>query len=53
MDTWMNVAEQEIAPYNAPVEQTGLQEDIQSFWAHLSEERTKKGIQPIQDPPKE
>lgn len=53
MENWMNIAEQNIAPYNVPLDQVGLAEDIQAFWAHLSEERTKKGIQPIQDPPKD
>jgi hypothetical protein len=52
MDTWMNIAEQEVVPYNAPLEQTGLPEDIRHFWVQLSEERTKKGIQPIHDMPK-
>ena len=51
MDTWMNIATQEIEPYSVPLEQTGLQEDIQAFWTHLSEERAKKGIVPIQDSP--
>ena len=53
MDTWMDLAEQQIMPYNVPVEQVGLLDDIRGFWTHLSEERTKKGIQPIQDPPKD
>ena len=48
MDTWMNIAEQDVPPYNTPFEQTGLKEDIEKFWAHLSEERTKKGITPMQ-----
>lgn len=47
MDTWMSIAEQEIAPYDIEVEKMGLQEDITAFWQHLSEERAKKGIKPI------
>jgi hypothetical protein len=49
----MDLAEQQIMPYNVPVEQVGLLDDIRGFWTHLSEERTKKGIQPIQDPLKD
>lgn len=43
----MNVAEQEIQPYHEDVAHVGLVEDIEAFWKHLSEERTKKGIAPI------
>ena len=43
----MSIAEQDVAPYNATLADSGLVEDIQEFWTHLSEERTKKGIKPI------
>jgi hypothetical protein len=47
MDTWMTIAEKEILPYNVELKDSGLLEDIASFWERLSEDRTKKGIKPI------
>lgn len=52
METWMDLAEQQITPYNAPVEQVALLDDIRDFWAKLSEKRKKKGSRPVQDPHK-
>lgn len=49
MDTWMSIAEQETLPYNAELKDCGLLEDIKAFWTHLSEERTKKGIKPLEE----
>ena len=44
MDTWMSIAEQDVAPYTAELEDMGLVEDIHEFWSHLSDERAKKGL---------
>ena len=45
----MDLAEQQIMPYNAPVEQVGLLDDITDFWAKLVEKRKKKGSRHVQD----
>jgi len=49
MNTWMDIAEEQRAPYNVPVNQVSLVDDIHEFWANLSEKRTKKGIPMIID----
>jgi len=43
MAAWMSIADQNVAPYNVEVAESGLIEDIRKFWAQLSDERTKKG----------
>lgn len=47
MTTWMDIADQEVAPYHAALKDSGLEEDIAAFWMKLSEARTKKGIKPL------
>ena len=44
MNTWMEIAEQQLPEWEKPVEETFLPDDIQKFWGHLSARRAAKGI---------
>lgn len=49
MNAMMDIAEQGIAPWEVPLEETWYQEHVKSFWDDLSARRLAKGIKPAVD----
>lgn len=43
MNTWMNISEQDTAPYNAGPNDSGFNDDISKFWKESNEERSQQG----------
>lgn len=39
MNTWMNISEQDVAPYNAGPKESGLYDEVAAFWEGLQQER--------------